>query len=396
MPPSSGTRVLVVVGTRPEAIKMAPVLKALATRAPRLETRLVLTGQHTDLVDSALETFSLRPDWDLGIMREGQTLTEVARECLAGLEVVLQEWRPHLLLVQGDTASAFFATMAAYFQRIPIGHVEAGLRTWDLQAPFPEEGFRSLIGVLADLHFAPTATARENLLREGVAEERIHVTGNTVVDALLEVAGRGARPQSSILERLLAPEAPPFVLLTLHRRESFGAPIERVFGAVTRLVDEFPGVEVLYPVHPNPNVTNSADRILGGRDRIHLTPPLPYADLVAALAGARLILTDSGGIQEEAPTFGTPVLVLREKSERPEGLLTGDAHLVGTDPDRIVTEAKRILAGALQPGRDELGAQEALAQEAIARNPYGDGKAGERIGAIVEQFLSEAGRREDG
>ncbi len=378
-----GARVLAVVGTRPEAIKMAPVVRALELRAPHLETRLALTGQHTDLVDGALETFELDPDWDLQIMKEGQSLTDVARECLTGIGAVLEEWRPDLLLVQGDTGSAFYSTMAAYFHRTWTGHVEAGLRTGDLQSPFPEEAFRRLIAVLADLHFAPTRAARENLLREGVPDERIHVTGNTVVDALVDVAGRGVPPRSEVLARLLEKGAPPFVLLTLHRRESFGAPIERALESVTRLVAEVPDLEVIYPVHPNPNVTEPVRRLLGDRERIHVIPPLSYPDLVAALRGARAVLTDSGGIQEEAPSFGTPVLVLRDKSERPEGLDAGVARLVGTDPERIVGEAKTLLArGATE--RDGSGAP----------NPYGDGRAGERIASIVERFLRERGKGE--
>jgi UDP-N-acetylglucosamine 2-epimerase (non-hydrolysing) len=373
--PGSGARVLAVVGTRPEAIKMAPVIHALEERRPVLDTRLVLTGQHTDLVDEALETFSLRPDWDLGIMKEGQSPAEVGRACLTGIARVLEEWRPALLLVQGDTASVFFSALGGYFAGVPCGHVEAGLRTGDLRSPFPEEAFRRLTGVLADLHFAPTAEARDNLLREGVPPERIHVTGNTVVDALLEVHGRGGPPTAPVLRRLLAPRAPPFLLLTAHRRESFGAPLERAFGAVLRVVEANASLEVVYPVHPNPEVTEPAHRLLGGHERIHLTPPLSYADMVAALAGARAILTDSGGIQEEAPTFGTPVLVMRERSERPEGLERGLARLVGTEPDRIVREVTDAL-GRARPSSAVGG-----------ENPYGDGRAGERIAAAVEAFL---------
>lgn len=372
-----GGRLLVVAGTRPEAIKLAPVLRAMEPYAGRIESRLLLTGQHSELVDEVLGVFGLRPDWNLEIMREGQSLAEVGRGCLEGLDRVLGEWRPDLVMVQGDTASVFFSALAAYFHEIATAHVEAGLRTGDLRQPFPEEGFRKLTGVLADLHFAPTERCRQNLLREGVPDERIHVTGNTVVDALLDVSARNLAPASPVLQRLTAPGAPPFLLLTAHRRESFGRPLERIFRAVRALVEADEELEVVYPVHPNPSVVGPATEWLGDHPRIHLVAPLPYPDLVAALAGARLVLTDSGGIQEEAPTFGTPVLVLREVSERPEGIEAGVARLAGTDPERIVTMARAWLLEA----RVE-------APPGSIPNPYGDGRAGARIAATVDRFLS--------
>jgi UDP-N-acetylglucosamine 2-epimerase (non-hydrolysing) len=377
-PAARSGRVLAVVGTRPEAIKMAPVVRALRERGGRLEVKLVLTGQHDELVDEALAAFAMDPDWDLEIMREGQTLAEVARACVDGIDRVVGEWRPDVVLVQGDTASVFFGGLLAYFHRIPTGHVEAGLRTGDLYRPFPEEGFRRLVDVLAELHFAPTEGAKANLLREGVPEEHIFVTGNTVVDALLQVADRGIEPANPELRRLVRPGAPPFALLTAHRRESLGAPLERVFGAVADLVRSDETLEVIFPVHPNPPVQEAAGRILGDAPRIHLVPPLAYPDLVAALANATLVLTDSGGIQEEAPTFGTPVLVLREVTERPEVIEAGLARLVGTDPARILEEARRLLASA--PSRGER-------ERRRRANPYGDGHAGERIAAHVEAFL---------
>ncbi len=372
----SDVRVLAIVGTRPEAIKMAPVLEALHQRRERIQTRLALTGQHDELVDEALRTFGLRPHWDLGIMREGQSLTDVGRECLLGIGRILEDWRPALVLVQGDTASVFFGTLAAYFQKIPSAHVEAGLRTGDLHRPFPEEGFRRLSAVLADLHFAPTEGARESLRREGIPDDRIHVTGNTVVDALLSVADRETAPESPLLQRLIRPGAPPFALLTAHRRESFGRPLERIFEAVLELADRDESLEIVYPVHPNPEVHGPATRILGDHPRVHLLEPLDYPSLVAAMRAATLILTDSGGIQEEAPTFGTPVLVLREVTERPEGIEAGVARLVGTDPERIVEEARAILRES--PTRRE---------DRRVANPYGDGRAGERIAQHVEAFL---------
>ncbi len=371
-------RVLVVVGTRPEAIKMAPVIRSLRALDAPIRTALALTGQHSDLVDEVLQTFELEPDWDLEIMRADQTLTEVAVGCLAGLDRLMRDWVPNLVLVQGDTASVFFAALSGFFHGVPRGHVEAGLRTGTLAQPFPEEGFRRLTGVLADLHFAPTEGAAENLRREGVPDDRIEVTGNPVVDALLDVAGRGLTPESPVLKRLLEPDAPPFLLLTFHRRESYGAPAERVFEAIRELVDGESRLEVVFPVHPNPRIREPARRLLGNHPRIHLTAPLGYADLVTAVARARGVLTDSGGLQEEAPTFGTPVLVLREVTERLEGVRAGAATLVGTDPRRILEESRRLLGR----GDDD---------RKTRKNPYGDGRAGERIARRVERFLFQEG-----
>ena len=376
---NEGAEVLVLVGTRPEAIKMAPVVKALRAYAPRFRTRLVLTGQHEELAIEALAPFGLTPDRNLGIMREDQTLYDVAVGCLAGLRDLLSDDPPEVLLVQGDTASVFFGALVGFFERVRVGHVEAGLRSGDMAHPFPEEGFRRLTGVLADFHFAPTPDAAENLRREGVPEARIHVTGNPVVDALLDIAGQDASPSSDVLSRLDARSRKgegPFALLTAHRRESFGEPLDRVFGAVLRLVEAEPELNVLYPVHPNPQVRGPAETILGAHPRIHLVSPLPYPELVRALSGAAVVLTDSGGIQEEAPSFGTPVLVLREVTERPEGVRAGVAELVGTDPDRIFASARRALAEG-----------EAGRERRRGANPYGDGRAGERIAAIVARSL---------
>ncbi len=372
--PSS--RVDVLVGTRPEAIKMAPVAEALRTRHPHLATRVVLTGQHSELVDEALHAFGVVPEVALGIMREGQTVSQVGERCLAALAPLLEDGPPGILLVQGDTASAFFGALAAFLHKVPVGHVEAGLRSGDLHHPFPEEGFRRLAGVLAELHFAPTALARANLLGEGVPAHRIHLTGNTVVDALHRIlADAPDRGEGEWWDGVGAR-----ILLTAHRRESFGAPLERVFGAVRDLLERHPHARVLYPVHPNPNVREPAHRILGDHPRIELTAPLPYGVLAQALARADLILTDSGGIQEEAPTFGTPVLVLREVTERPEGVEAGVAWLVGTDPKEIGERADALLA-------EGEGAREGRK----GRNPYGDGRAGERIADQVAAFLAERG-----
>jgi UDP-N-acetylglucosamine 2-epimerase (non-hydrolysing) len=368
-------RVLVVVGTRPEAIKMAPVLDALGRRDALLDSRLALTGQHTDMVDQVLDAFRLTPDYDLDIMREGQDLYDLAHGCLDGLKEVVRDFGPDLVLVQGDTATAFYTTLVSFFEKLGVGHVEAGLRSGKKWAPFPEEMFRRLADVLTDLHFAPTHRARENLLQEGVPEGQIHVTGNTVVDALLATAGVPRTPEDAQLRDLLA-SARPLVLLTAHRRESFGEPLREVFGAVRELADQAPDVDILYPVHPNPQVLGPAQDILGGHPRIHLTEPLGYLDLVLALERATLVLTDSGGLQEEAPTFGAPVLVLREVTERPEGVEAGVAHLVGTDGPRILREALGLLQAEVLDGED-----------VKPRNPFGDGRAGERIADIVAAKL---------
>ena len=374
-----------MVGTRPEAIKMAPVVGALG-RSDGVEIRLALTGQHSGLLDQALEAFGLEPDYDLGIMREGQTLYDVGRGCLEGLREVVQAYGPDMVLVQGDTATVFFASLVAFFEKVQVGHVEAGLRSRDKWAPFPEEVFRRLTDVITDLHFAPTHTAAKSLLAEGVRPEHLHVTGNTVVDALLEVAAVEREPEDPTLVSILADQKRRLVLLTAHRRESFGQPLSEVFAAVRRIADEHGDVDVLYPVHPNPNVVEPAEELLGDHPRVHLVEPLAYLDLVTALRHSHLILTDSGGIQEEAPTFGTPVLVLREVTERPEGIEAGVARLVGTDGGRIVAEAAEILARGTP-------ASDARAEgPERTPNPYGDGRAGERIADIVVSALTGSAR----
>lgn len=378
----SGThRILAVVGTRPEAIKMAPVVEALREHAPAIETRVAFTGQHTTLVDRVLGAFALAADYDLAIMREDQTLYDVVQEALEGLRDAVRDFRPDVLLVQGDTATVFVASLVGFFERVRVGHVEAGLRSGNKAAPFPEEVFRRMTDVVADWHFAPTARARELLLAENLPEAGVHVTGNTVVDALTRVAATDRPFENAVLAGLAADPERVLVLLTAHRRESFGAGLRDVFGAVRALVDEHPAVEVVYPVHPNPNVLQPARELLSGHERIHLTEPLDYFDLVGALARADLVLTDSGGIQEEAPTFGVPVLVLREVTERPEGIDAGVAELVGTDPERILARAR----AALGP-RD---------RSAPARNPYGDGQAGARIADILVSDLTGVPRTTD-
>jgi UDP-N-acetylglucosamine 2-epimerase (non-hydrolysing) len=370
-------KVLVVIGTRPEAIKMAPVVSALRAHAPDVETRVALTGQHTTLVDQVLEVFQLAPDYDLNVMQEGQSLYDVVQWTLGGLGGILRDWRPDVVLVEGDTASVFTASLASYFERVRVGHVEAGLRTDDKWAPFPEEIFRRLTGVLADFHFAPTRRAVEALRREGVSDERIHLTGNTVVDALLSVSRRERTVTDHALRSVLDDPHSRLVLLTAHRRETFGVPLRQVLGAVRTLADRLEDVRIVYPVHPNPNVVEPATQMLGDHPRIHLTAPFDYLDLVTALERASLVLTDSGGIQEEAPTFGTPVLVLRDVTERPEAIEAKVAIKVGTDPKQIVAHAVATLARPKpRPGP----------------NPFGDGRAGERIADILAADLTGRAR----
>jgi UDP-N-acetylglucosamine 2-epimerase (non-hydrolysing) len=379
---SERKRVLIIVGTRPEGIKLAPVVDALRSRAD-VDTRIALTGQHTDLMDQVLDVFALKPDWDLGIMREGQDLYDVAEGCLRGLRKVVEEYRPDMILVQGDTASVFFGALVGFFERTKVGHVEAGLRTGDKWRPYPEEMLRRMTGVVADLHFAPSKRARKNLLREGVHSGRIFLVGNTVVDALLTASALEQEPRDPMLARALA-SGKRLVLMTAHRRESFGEPLREVFRAVRELADTYSDAIFLYPVHPNPNVQGPAEELLSGHERIVLTEPLDYPDLVVALRSAALVLTDSGGIQEEAPTFGTPVLVLREVTERPEGIEAGVSQLVGTDRTRILAAAEAALG---KPGAT--GARRATQPH----NPYGDGHAGERIADIIIHTLTGTPRR---
>lgn len=359
--------VAVVVGTRPEAIKLAPLVRALAEERG-LAPVLVSTGQHRQMLDQALGVFGLSPDVELGVMTAGQTLEDVTSRALEGMRVFLRERRPAWVVVQGDTTTAFAAALAAFYARIPVAHVEAGLRSGNRASPFPEEVNRRLVDQLSDELYAPTATARELLLREGFEPSRVHVTGNTVVDALLWTR------QVLRTRNVALPGVPPrvegerVVLVTAHRRESFGPGVEAICRALVRIARDAPDVRIVYPVHLNPNVDGPVRRILGAEPRISLLPPLDYLGFVALLDRAHLVLTDSGGVQEEAPTFGKPILVMREVTERPEGLVAGVAKLVGTDEEQIAGEALRLL-------RDP----EAYRAMAAGTNPYGDGHAAERI-----------------
>ena len=372
-------RVLSVFGTRPEAIKMAPVVQQLG-QTPGVLSRVCITAQHRQMLDQVLELFGLQPDYDLDLMKPDQPLNELTAAVFTGLEPVLRGFGPDWVLVQGDTTTVMAAGLSAYYHRVRVGHVEAGLRTGDKWQPFPEEINRKVLGAVADLHFAPTEWARGNLLREGVSEASIRVTGNPVIDALRQVLRQTCDLEAGPLHGRL--DGRKLLLVTAHRRENFGAPMERIFGALLRIAREFePLVQLVYPVHMNPNVYEPAHQLLGGVANIHLIPPLDYLPMVHLMKRAYLVLTDSGGLQEEAPAVGTPVLVMREVTERPEALEAGTALLVGTDPERIYAEAKRLL--------ENPQAQAAMAR---ANNPYGDGHAAERIvAALLEASGAQAG-----
>lgn len=366
-------KVLTVLGTRPEAIKLAPVIKELEQHSG-VASKVCVTAQHREMLDPFLNLFQIKPDHDLNVMQPNQTLFDVTTKALLGLKDVLDAERPDIVLVQGDTTTAFAAALAAFYLKIKIGHIEAGLRSHDKYNPFPEEINRRLISHLADLHFAPTERARANLLAEGVRNEGIFVTGNTVVDSLLMIVERteGLDP----LPDLSIDPDRKLILVTAHRRESFGAGLANICQALKEIVESVDDVEIVYPVHLNPNVRDTATRILGSVERIHLIEPLDYVSFVHLMSRSYLILTDSGGIQEEAPSLGKPVLVIRDRTERPEAIEGGVAKLVGTEPRRIVRESLHFL-------KDE----KAYETMACACNPFGDGHAAERVvEALVRRF----------
>ncbi len=364
-------KILTVFGTRPEAIKMAPLVHTLSADE-RFDAKVCVTAQHREMLDQVLELFEITPDYDLNLMKPGQDLTDVTCRILNGLKPVLAEFNPDYVLVHGDTATTFASTIAAYYQQIKVGHVEAGLRTGNIYSPWPEEGNRKLTGALANLHFVPTSTSRQNLLNENVDTSLIHVTGNTVIDALLEVKEKLQSNQSLQVE--LANCFPflqnneSMVLITGHRRESFGGGFERICEAISISAKAFPDVKFVYPVHLNPNVSEPVKRLLADLDNVHLIEPQDYLPFVYLMNRSTIIITDSGGIQEEAPSLGKPVLVMRDTTERPEALDAGTVKLVGTHVDLICTE----IAGLLTDDN----AYQAMA---FAHNPYGDGKACKRI-----------------
>lgn len=363
-------KTLCVFGTRPEAIKMAPL--ALALNAdPRFDAKVCVTGQHRQMLDQVLDLFDLLPDFDLNIMKPGQDLSDVTSAILKGMKQVFSDFKPDVVLVHGDTATTFASTLAAYYHQIPVAHIEAGLRTGNMYSPWPEEGNRKLTGALATLHFAPTETSRQNLLREGI-KNGIEVTGNTVIDALLQVVTKLQKDvtlQQSVARQFdfIRPDS-RLVLVTGHRRESFGGGFERICQALAETAKAFPDIDIVYPVHLNPNVSEPVNRLLAGIDNIHLIEPLDYLPFVYLMNRAYLILTDSGGIQEEAPSLGKPVLVMRDTTERPEALEAGTVKLVGTDIAAITCGLHTLLT--------DRGAYQSMA---YAYNPYGDGKASLRI-----------------
>jgi len=392
-------RVLSVFGTRPEAIKMAPVVRELQRHSDRIESLVCVTAQHREMLDQVLRLFVIRPDIDLDLMKDNQSPATLTSRAMTGLTRVLEQTQPHLVLVQGDTTTAMVAALAGFYHKIPVGHVEAGLRTRNRYSPFPEEINRHLIGVLATYHFAPTRTAAEALGAEGIPEPAVFITGNTVIDALLWAVEQSPSDETlTLLERLgiargrdgpgknemggdtTLPSALPsssLILVTAHRRENFGQPLESICTALREIVRRNPYVQVAYSVHMNPNVREPVFRILNGHERIHLLDPLPYEPFAHLMKHAYVILTDSGGIQEEAPALGKPVLVLRRETERPEAVEAGTVKVVGTDSERIVAATERLLSDAGEYRR-----------MAHAVSPYGDGHAAERIVGIVLEQMS--------
>jgi UDP-N-acetylglucosamine 2-epimerase (non-hydrolysing) len=378
-------KVMLVFGTRPEAIKMAPLVKGLQARADELDTVVCVTAQHREMLDQALTLFEIVPDHDLNIMKPGQDLFDITGHILNGLKPVLVQEKPDLVLVHGDTTTTLAASLAAYYSGILVGHVEAGLRTGNKLAPYPEEMNRRLTGAIADVHYAPTGVAQANLLREGVAATAIHVTGNTVIDALLAVVHKlrnDAQAQKNLQERFafLDPTR-RLILVTGHRRENFGQGFQKNCQAFADIASEHGDVEILYPVHLNPNVRQPVSEILAARKlyNVHLIEPVDYLPFVYLMDRAHLIITDSGGVQEEAPSLGKPVLVMRETTERPEAVDAGTVRLVGTSREKIVGEARRLLTDEAE-----------YAKMSRAHNPYGDGKAVQRI---VESILSIKGSK---
>lgn len=370
-------RVLSIFGTRPEAVKMAPIVHALQLN-PEIESRVCVTAQHRQMLDQVLDLFEIQPDIDLDLMRPDQTLAGLTADIFTHLDPVMKRFRPNWVLVQGDTTTVMASALLAYYNRIRVGHVEAGLRTGDKWQPFPEEINRRVAGVIADLHFAPTEWAKANLLREGIPASNILVTGNPVIDALYHVLEHSPTPGIlRLFNRIGLPDptdpdaktpCPRLIVITAHRRENFGQPLENICLAIKQLSEIYPDVKFVFPVHLNPNVQTPVNQLLADLPNVVLLPPLDYLPLVYLLKNATLVLTDSGGLQEEAPGLGVPVLVLRRVTERPEGVEAGTVRLVGTASDRIVTETRRLL--------DE---PEEYARMAHAVNPYGDGHAAERI-----------------
>ena len=370
MTDSTKKKILLVFGTRPEAIKLAPLISILKNQ-PQCETRVCVTAQHREMLDQALNIFNIQPDYDLNLMKPGQDLTDITSGVLLEMRKVLKKWRPDWLVVQGDTSTTFSASLAGFYEKIRIAHVEAGLRTWNNYLPWPEEMNRRLTSSLSTLHFSPTPWAKQNLISENIPEDRIHVTGNTVIDALLKITEKikmDTALQDSLIEKFSFLDGQKkIVLVTGHRRENFGEAFENICNALKELSQNH-NLQIVYPVHLNPNITEPVNHILGQVDNVYLIEPLDYVSFVYLMNMSTLILTDSGGVQEEAPSLGKPVLVMRDTTERPEGVEAGTVKLVGTQSDVIVRETNALL--------EETALYEKMAQ---THNPYGDGKAAEKI-----------------
>ncbi|MCR4440670.1 MAG: UDP-N-acetylglucosamine 2-epimerase (non-hydrolyzing) [Peptococcaceae bacterium] len=373
-------KTLAVFGTRPEAIKMAPLVKALQEDR-RIDCRIAVTAQHREMLDQVLRLFKIKPDYDLDIMQAGQSLYDITVRALQGLKEVLRKERPDLVLVHGDTSTTFVGALAAYYEQVPSAHVEAGLRSGNKYSPFPEEMNRRLAGAICDLHFAPTITAEENLLREGIRGEQIFVTGNTVIDALLRTVRDEYKFETPSLRGIDFAKHRVLVVTT-HRRENLGERMHQMYMALRDIVREFPDVVLVFPVHKNPAVRSVAEEVLEGQERVLLIEPLDYEPFANLMNKSYLVLTDSGGLQEEAPALGKPVLVLRENTERPEAVCAGTVELVGTKRDRIYQAAKRLLVD-----------EEAYRRMAGAVNPYGDGKASQRIVQALYYYWGWSGER---
>ena len=364
-------KIMTVFGTRPEAIKMAPLVRALE-KEKQLESVVCVTAQHREMLDQVLELFQIEPDYDLNVMKQNQSVSQISTNVLLGMEKVLEESKPDMVLVHGDTTTTFASALAAFYQKIPVGHVEAGLRTYDKYSPFPEEMNRVLTGHMAELHFAPTIRNKNNLLAEGIDEDKIFITGNTVIDALLTVAGKAYEFEDEVLKNIDFKNR-KVITVTCHRRENLGENMHNIFGAIRDLAVEFPELEIIYPMHMNPKVRNLAREILGSTERIHLIEPLQYQPFVKLMAESYLIITDSGGLQEEAPSLGKPVLVVRRETERPEAVEAGTVKLAGVEKEKIYSLAKELIQDS-----------EAYGKMAEAVNPYGDGKTAGRIVQILK------------
>lgn len=370
-------KVLTVFGTRPEAVKMAPIVKKL-NQNENIDHKICVTAQHRQMLDQVLDVFGITPDYDMNIFAPGQTLTQITTRSLEGLEAIIKEFQPDVLLVQGDTTTVFTGALAGFYHKVKIGHVEAGLRSHDMYSPYPEEANRKLTGIITDFHFAPTETSRRNLLNEGYDDSKIYITGNTAIDALLEVVSDEYKFENDLLNSIDYKNR-KLILVTAHRSENIGQPMENIFTAIRDVVEKNNDVEVVFPIHLNPKVRDIANRILNNNDRIHVIEPLDYLPFANLQARSYMIVTDSGGIQEEAPTLGKPVLVVRKETERPEGIEAGTAKLVGIEYDDIYREMD-----ILTNNREEYN------KMANAVNPYGDGKAAERIVDIIVKSFSES------